>query len=330
MSNFGNSLPFDVPTVASILATRLTQDEAIRRAEILVGDLNLAQRPIELHWLEVGQNERWPYYTFGKSAFGPERLDNYSSQAQKAIGYGLNWGDLITLSKVVKLARQIWNEKWISHFKKRMANFDDHIAYVEELWWLSLWHSPQKVVSERSPFPPCKKNVDWQFDTCTKRINLEVKYRPRDWMRHVDGELYATIVSSYFDEIAMKFPRRNADQLNLVAMTVIAPIDQEFRKKARQFLDETPTLDGIIFWSLGNRDTLTPQFQLQPQAVFLKEIIKNAEEEDRWRNPFVIHPWMDREKRRAKRLGIIEDFAKIDGVFKKVGKIYVPKSKTPQ
>lgn len=329
MGDSGNNLPFDVPTVASILANRLTQDEARQRAKVLVEDLSRAECPIELHWLEVDQNERWPYYTFGKSAFGPEKLESFSSQAHKATGYGFNWGDLITLSKVVKLARQIWNEKWINYFKKRMINFDDHIAFVEELWWLSLWHSPQKVISERSPFSPCKKNVDWQFETCTKKINLEVKYRPRDWMRHVDGELYTTIVSSFFDDIAKKFPRRNPDQLNLVAITLFAPVDRAFQKKAKQFLEETPTLDGIILWSLGDRDSLMPQFQLQPQAVFSKAMMKGAEEEDRWRNPFVLHPWLDREKRRAKRLGIVEDFAKIDGVFTKVGRIYVPKNKIP-
>jgi hypothetical protein len=51
-----------------------------------------------------------------------------------------------------------------------------------------------------------KKGPDWRFMSCGMTINLEVKYRPGQWMRKVDGPVYFQVKQGLFDGIAEKFP----------------------------------------------------------------------------------------------------------------------------
>lgn len=332
-----NPLPFDLLTVQRVLGERLPTSEANLRAAYLIEDAPKLGCDLRLYWMKSGlpTERHWYFYQFGASSFGADLKGSWNSETQKAIGFGLNWGDLFTLAKVVKLARQLWGPGWATRkqFRNRQAGFDDHISMVEELWWLGQWHAPSDVQIEPCPFADCEKPVDWQFSSCTQVINLEVKYRPRDWIRLVDGDLYfdrPNFPNDYFDDVSKKFPRRNAGQFNLLALTLIAPTTREFRRGVSAFLEANPTLDGVVFWSLGENHLPKPQHQLRKDAKVVEMLLKPIEPEDRFRNPIIIHPWMDREKRRAKHLGLEEDFANIDGVFYKVGRIFVPKSQRPK
>ena len=329
-----NPLPFDLPTIQSILQERLPASEASLRAAYMVEDMPKLGCDLRLYWMSLDTRDRWYFYQFGSSKFGADLQSGWNSESQKAIGYGLNWGDLYTLSKVIRLARHVWGPEWATYkqFRIRQATFDDHLAMVEELWWLGLWHSPTNVQIEPHPFDACNSPVDWQFESCTQSINLEVKYRPRDWIRSIDGDLYfdpPNYPSDYFSDVSKKFPRKNANQFNLLAITLIGPATRDFCEGAASFLETHPYIDGLVFWSFGENHLEKPQCQLQAGAKGVKMLLKLIEQEDRFRNPFILHPWIDREKRRAKHLGLEEDFAKIDGVFYKVGRIFVPKSQRP-
>jgi len=207
-----------------------------------------------------------------------------------AVGYGLNWGDLVTLSKVVQFGRQQWGEHWLRPFRERMKHFQNHLSTVEELWWLSLWKSPLHVQRECAFYVPSWRSVDWQFETQGIVINLEIKYHPHDWLRFVDPVAYINLLDSYFRTLAGKFPARVSGQINLVAMTLLGSLGARLRHRAVCFLASHPTVDGFLFWSIARRDLPGCECVLRPASEFVRELLRPADEEDRWRNPFVIAP----------------------------------------
>ena len=108
-----------------------------------------------VNFLPIEENVCVPFYTFGKSNFNLDNLGKEVSDTLKAVGFGLNWGDLHLLSHACEFSRKIWGKDWVLKFRDKLKNFSDHIATIEELWWLSLWHSPSELnmnfISEEIP-----------------------------------------------------------------------------------------------------------------------------------------------------------------------------------
>jgi hypothetical protein len=154
-------------------------------------------------------------------------------------------------------------------------------------------------------------------------VNLEVKLRPKDWKRVVDGQMYSVFHESFFEGIAEKFFIKRESELNLVGMTLLAPLDRESSQAAEWFLAQNDMIDRPIYWSTGMAGQPPEQFHLKPHARHAKLLFRRKPEHD-YRFTLVLHPWMDREKRRAKWLGIEEDLSKIDGFRERVGRILVP------
>lgn len=282
-------LPFNLRTVHAALRGRLEGGEAARRARMLLEDVpRLTGGRLRLRYVESANSEIWPFYVFTNHEYRPDYFSPAFHFRARAVGYGLNWGDLVTLSKVVKFARQMWGEYWVRQFRERMKHFGNHISTVEELWWLGLWKSPIHVQRECAFCAPYWRTVDWQFETQGVVINLEVKYRNHDWLRFMDLVSYMSQLDSYFDTLAEKFPAKVAGQVNLVGITLLGSLGALLRNRTRAFLESHPALDGFLFWSIARRDLPGCECVLRPSSGFVRELLRPADEEDRWRNPFVI------------------------------------------
>jgi hypothetical protein len=142
--------------------------------------------------------------------------------------------------------------------------------------------------------------VDWQFETQGVVINLEVKYKPYDWLRWVDAGRYALALQSYFDTVAEKFPCKMNGQVNLLAITLLGALGPELRAMTTSFLEAHPTLDGVLFWSIARRDSTAYECIFQPEARFIQSLLRPAEVEDCWRNPFIVLSAPDWRKLSAK------------------------------
>jgi hypothetical protein len=283
------TLPFNLRNVRAVLRGRLEHREAARRARMLIEDVpRLTGGRLRLRYIERMPSEIWPYYIFENQPPPLDFICPATGVRTCAIGYGINWGDLVTLSKVVKFARQLWGEYWARPFRERMKHFNNHISTVEELWWLGLWKSPVHVQRECAFCAPYWRTVDWQFETQGVVINLEIKYRNRDWLRFVDLLSYRSQLDAYFDTLVEKFPAKVAGQVNLVGMTLLGSLGETLHNRVQTFLEKHPALDGFLFWSIARRDLPGCECILRPGSEFVRELLRPADEEDRWRNPFII------------------------------------------
>jgi hypothetical protein len=193
-----------------------------------------------------------------------------------------------------------------------MKHFNNHISTIEEIWWLGLWDAPSRIERECAYCAPYWRSVDWQFQTQGVVINLEVKYRSYDWLRFVDPAGYANQLNHYFDGLAEKFPGKCAGQVNLVAMTLLGSLGDELRRRAEAFLQSHSTIDGFLFWSIARRDSLDCECVLRPGSEFVRSLIRPADEEDRWRNPFLI---CTRERRQTNGFASWPDCDPLTGDF---------------
>lgn len=316
--------PFDLERLTQVYLRGYEAGDAKQRAENVVSDIQKIGITPTLNFLPIQEGRQVSFYTFGKSNFALNNLDKEVPDTFKALGFGLNWGDLHLLSHVCEFGRKTWGEDWVLKFRDKLKNLPDHIATIEELWWLSLWHSPSEIEHEFHLGGNTNNTVDWRFKTCGQILNLEVKLRPKDWKRTVDGQMYSTFRKSVFKDCVKKFCRKNDGELNFVGVTLLGPLDQETTQAAENFLTENDKIDGVIYWSTGMADRLPEKFHLKPHAQHATLLFRKPEHYY-YRSTLIIHPWMDSEKRRAKRLGIREDFSKIDGFQHKVGRIIVPK-----
>lgn len=147
---------------------------------------------------------------------------------------------------------------------------------------------PARIERECAYCAPYWRSVDWQFQTQGVVINLEVKYRSYDWLRFVDPAGYTNQLNHYFDGLAEKFPGKCAEQVNLVAMTLLGSLGDELRNRTEAFLRSHPAIDGFLFGSIARRDSLDCECLLRPGSEFVRSLLRPADEEDRWRNPFLI------------------------------------------
>jgi len=313
MNHLLHPLAFDRRNVTAILRGRLAPREARERAQLVPEDVPRLRCPLRLRFLEQAAGQDWPCYVFGEFSRQPAPMLAAVPPSSKAIGYGLNWGDLATLSKVVELARKLWGWHWVRRFRGRMSSLANHLSVVEEPGWLGQWESPAAIQQECCPFPGCDRTVDWHFEAGGTVINLEVKYRPGDWQRWADARLQASMIATYFDTVSEKFPRKLSGQVNLVAMTLLGALGPELRARTAAFLDAHPTLDGVLFWSIARRDSPGCEYRLRPEAEIVCSLLRPAEEEDRWRNPFLVPTSFDWRSLAARKP---TERAAIEGLFR--------------
>lgn len=283
------SLRFNTNTLALVLRGRLDSDEAAQRARMLREDLPRLGSRVRLRAVERSPGEHWPFYAVSPHLVPPRFFRPAYRPGYHATGYGLDWGDLVTLSKVIKLARELWGLNWTRAYRTQLCLNRNHLPVIEELWWLGMWHQPTGIERECALAGCCGQTVDWRFQCRGITVNLEVKYRPHDWLRFVNARAYGRLLRGYFRTLAGKFPVRPRGHLNVVGMTLLGSLGEELRSHAVDFLRTHPPVDAFCFWSIARRDSLACECVTQPGSSFVHGLLRPADEEDRWRNPFIIH-----------------------------------------
>lgn len=156
---------------------------------------------------------------------------------------------------------------------------------------------------EAQPFlsAVCEKRVDWRFKSCGQTVNLEVKYRPRDWMRHADGPEFNIVMPDYFYDVPAKFPEKNQDELNLVAVSTPAPPDRSLRERTEILLREFPSIDGAVIWSQASSGGSPFEIHAIKDRELIRTLFTGGDLEDAAHIGIVRHLWRKRDERRAYR-----------------------------
>ena len=278
----------------------LSPDEARIRAIWLVEDMTKIGLRISVKAFPVDDKIWVPYYEIPQSEFGQEQgsASEPVHDTLTAHGSGLNWGDLVRLSKVCKIGHTLIPGLWPHKFKAKLLG--EHNSCVHELLWLARFKNPKDIEPEPRPFAGCKKGPDWRFKSDSQPINLEVKYRPGDWVRQVDGAVFSPARPGLFYEVAEKFPTRNIGELNIVALTVLGPIEPSLLAATDRFLTATPTVDAVFIWSEspGNGPTTAVQ---PADGNFARNFFNEGDVEDRCYIGVIRHLWRKSEERRPVR-----------------------------
>jgi len=301
----------DLATIAEALVTAfpgarepvLGADEAEARALIVYEDMTKVRFDLQLEYWRVElpdyQSIGIPAYKLIGSQFDPDAPVD-SPDVYKAAGPGLNCGNLLRLSKACKVGRAIVKKEWPNTFATRLRDPNDHLAVVEELLWLGYWQPVKDLRRSFKQSEESKKNIDWRFNCCSQVINLEVKYRRRDWVGIVDGPYFSRDFDSYFEDCEGKFGPQKDGELNIVGVSTLASPDDGLRRTIERFLKTHPYVDAIILWSFHAPNGESPEIHSR-QADLIKLLFTGGDSEDRLRISPIRHLWRKSEERRALR-----------------------------
>ena len=108
----------------------LSKDEACIRAKWIVEDMSKVGLPINIQAVPVSDTIAVPYYEIPQSEFGKEQGGVGVHDTNTAHGSGLNWGDLVRLSKACKIGRTLIPELWPHEFKAKLLG--EHNSCIQE------------------------------------------------------------------------------------------------------------------------------------------------------------------------------------------------------
>jgi hypothetical protein len=289
--------------------------EASKRAEAIVNyakDLNI-DWPLGLASIQTNHKLWVPCYEIPGCDFGADPKKSSASSAQKGHGIGLNWGSLLRLGRACVVGSDLFENGWATKIRKKLANPKDHLSTIEEMIWLSSWHNVTDIESEVQPWKSIgvKKSIDWKFNSCGQTINLEIKYRARDWVRVTDGPEYSIARPSYYEDVDGKFLRKLNGELNLVGISSYAVPDRSWREETHDYLDKNPQIDAIILWTPSCESEDGNPFEVQSREnADLVKLLLRATDEDKQHLVIVRHLWTERDKRKLEGKGHVENAKK--------------------
>jgi hypothetical protein len=287
-----------------------------QRAKVLVEDMESIGCDWPIRSIP-GQGEVvLSHYEIPGTDFG--RVDEEDvPEVTKAHGSGLNWGSVVRLSKACEIGRRHFGSDWALRFKKQLLNAKDHLSFIEEILWLNLWYGISNIQYEAKPFCELgyEKQVDWKFMSCGQTINLEIKYRPKDWMRHVDGSDFNIVMPEYYYDVPAKFPHKFPNELNLVGVSSPAPIDRSLCERTEILLRRNPTIDGILIWSQASSGSSPFEVHALKDHNLIKTLFTGGDFEDAAHIGIFRHLWRKRDERRAYRAGDVPELLqKLSGI----------------
>ncbi len=282
-----------------------SEDEAKALARMVHEDMTSAGFDLELTpWPPVqlpgAMPIEVPAYKLEGTDYGPEKLHG-SNQTFKASGPMLDGGHLLRLARACKIGRAFLKADWPVRFAKRLRNATDHPTVIEEILWLGRWHIPINVKPGVKLVPGSEKDVDWGFDCCGLQINLEAKFRRRDWRARADGPSFSRDFDSYFDDALGKFAPTKPGELNLLGITTFAQPDRGLRECTERFLKAHPEVDGVIYWSLHAPNGTSVEVHSIHDRALIESLLSIDEEEYLLCLSRVLFPPKDRDARKAAR-----------------------------
>lgn len=285
--------------------TVLSADEARERAVMVHSDMETIRFALHLgtSWPVPtrGFEPIWiPSYPLEGTMYGPE-ADPNGDNNRDAAGPLISCGEFVRLSKACMLGRRLLPAgDWPQKLASKLRDSQQHLSTIEEILWLGRWHAPENVKMTHKQNPTSGKDIDWRFACRGMTINLEVKYRLRDWLGIVDGPHFSRNFDSYFDDFRGKFEPRPPRELNIVGITTITPPDRGLQECTQRFLDNNAEIDAVIFWSIHDPDGKRPEIHArEPQLI--RMLFKGGDREDNMFCAPIRHLWRKSEERRALR-----------------------------
>lgn len=283
----------------------LSKEEAAVRANVVCTAMDAIGLNLEVKTFPAptpfGVDIEVAYYDLPKNEFGQEKPDRTGCATLTTHGTGFTWGDLFQLSKACMIgARLLPAEVWPMAFKKDLTT-NRHYACIQELLWLGKFKNPEGIQHAAKPFSNCKKDIDWRFRCESQIINLEVKYRPSDWTKLVDGAAVSPSRVEDFHDVHGKFPVRNPGELNLLGVTSMAPLDGSLETACNDLLKEIPTLDGVLVWSHAPENGYTQIYS--ERRGYVRLFFNEGDHEDRMFYPVILHQWAHSAYRKGKLPG---------------------------
>lgn len=243
-----------------LVAGSLNRDEASRRAPLVFEDFQW----IGFDNLRLSASTRAPFssycipeYFFGDTGFSIHNAEQGEFIEAKWIGgTGMDRGHLQLFSRASDIGRDILPHLWHQRGKLRgsLRNPTQHLDTVEEVWWLDRWYSPERVRASLQLNAGSNKDVDWCFTLANGAvaINMEVKRLPSDALRHTKGRTFKTNVFENYckKNVTPKFRRSQADEVNVLALSLIGEIDHCVQSALEDWLvKRQDVIDAILVTS---------------------------------------------------------------------------------
>ncbi len=158
-------------------------------------------------------------------------------------GFGLNFGCPLRLARALELLEQLPPEQQ-TDCRRGLASSTQHLATVEELIWLDTWREPS--TTERI-LETTRKTYDWAIGFDDVTLRLECKFRPSDWPRLIDGSAHLPMVGALTGKAREQLGAAGAGELNVLAVTAVAPVSDAFRDFCRDELERARNIDALVY-----------------------------------------------------------------------------------
>lgn len=306
VERFLSAAPLTAHAIAKGCRPFLSGEEVKRRTEAITEDSKLLGLSWSVGQTTMGEQLLIPFYDIPGTDFGKtDACEKEPDESQKAHGIGLNWGGLLRFGRACEIGRRLFPNQWPLKFKSKLCNGREHLSFIEEIIWLGAWHDITAIEREVCPWQHIggTKKIDWRFKSCGQTINLEIKYRARDWTRHADGPEFNIAKPGDFNNLKGKFPNRNEGELNVVGISSYAAPDRSWREETAAYLYTNVAVDAIVLWAphFTSSDGHGP-FEIQSQKKTLISHLLKVDREDSQHLVVVRHLWRERDERRAARV----------------------------
>jgi predicted AAA+ superfamily ATPase len=292
----------------------LTEQTLLHRARCLKEDLDeLAWAEFSIlptQWVENSANGLiipFVEYSFGKTQhdINPAGPEAPPKAIHMATGSGLDHGDLLHFSKVSAAAHKIIPHLWLkdSRLRERLRDSHQHLAALNEVWWLSRWEGLDSgSIQMEFAMPPkpgealsgTRPTVDWRFTVLggAVTINLEVK----NLIGTQGVILFDKSLRLFAGEPEKKFQPSGDDEINVLAITAYhgGIVAREEAEMVRAWLDglKPPVVDAVLVnvapagnGNVNYEDHLYfPQNRnLNKKDLILKSLLRKPDKEDQSR-----------------------------------------------
>lgn len=167
-------------------------------------------------------------------------------------GFGLNFGCPLRLKRALELLESLPISEQKS-CREGLASPTKHFPMVEELLWLEVWkdgtdkHHLQETTT---------KTHDWNIIFPDKLLRVECKFRPSDWPRLIDGSAHFPLAGSLTRKASEQLGRAALNELNVLAVTGVAPITNAFQEFCSAELQQAKNIAALVYRSFAGETAL--------------------------------------------------------------------------
>lgn len=196
------------------------------------------------------------YYFVPNSGWGSDRAfpsDPLDPAFVRSMdGFGLNFGCPLRLKRAIEVLEQLPREEQRGS-RDGLASSTKHLSTVEELLWFDMWKEPSEKhhMSETT-----KKTYDWSIAFSDVALRLECKFRPSDWPRLIDGAVHFPLPGALVGKAREQLGTPGRDQVNVLAVTGIASVSDEFRGFCRDELSAATNIGALVYRSFAGETSV--------------------------------------------------------------------------